>query len=85
MSEPHEQAKKTDSGRAILLRAGFVACFGVFFFGLADVVTASESGSTIKLVLGALGMIFGGIGAAFVGRVVFTKLPEKKTGNCRWG
>jgi hypothetical protein len=48
---------------------------GVFFYGLAESLWASESGSTIKLVLGVLGMIFGGIGAACVGRVVFTKRP----------
>jgi hypothetical protein len=74
MSEVHEQPKKPDSGRAILLGAG-LACMGVFLYGLAEVLWASESGSTIKLVLGVLGMIFGGIGAACVGRVVFTKLP----------
>ena len=48
---------------------------GVFFYGLAEVLWASESGGTIKLVFGVLGMIFGGLGAACVGRVVFTKRP----------
>jgi hypothetical protein len=70
----HEQIKKPDSGRAILLAAGF-ACVGVFIFGLDKVVTASESGNTIKLVLGVLGMVFGGMGAVCVGRPVFTKRP----------
>jgi len=34
----------------------------------------------VRLVLGMLEMIFGGIGAACVGRVLFTKRPPKK----RW-
>jgi len=71
MSEPHEQPKKPDSGRAMQLAAG-LACLGVFLSGLAEVLWASDSASTIKLVLGILEMIFGGIGAACVGRVVLT-------------
>ncbi len=63
----------------MLLAAGF-ACLGVLLFGLADVLWASESGSTVKVVLGVFGMIFGGIGAACVGSVVFTRRPSKNAG-----
>ena len=72
MSEPHEQPMKPDSGRAILIGTGW-GCLGVFFSGLAEVLWASESGRTIQLMLGVLGIVFGGIGAAYVGRLVFTK------------
>jgi hypothetical protein len=74
MSEAHEQPKKPASGRAILLGAGW-ACLGVFFYGLAEVLWARESGSTIELVWGVLGMVFGVIGAACIGRLVLTKRP----------
>jgi len=56
-----------------------ILCLLFFFNGLGNVVTASGSGSrldqTISLVLGVVQMVFGGIGAACVGRLVFTKRP----------
>ena len=45
----------------------------MFFFGLAEVLWASEWASTFQLVLGVFGMVFGAIGAACVGRLAFTK------------
>jgi hypothetical protein len=45
----------------------------VFFSGLAEVLWASESGGTLKVVWGVLEMACGGLGAACVGRVVFAK------------
>jgi hypothetical protein len=72
MSEAHEQAKKPDSGRAIVVGAGF-ACLGVFLSGVAKILWANESSGTINLVLAVLEMIFGGIGAACIGRVLFAK------------
>jgi len=72
MSESHEELKKPDAGRAMLHATG-IGCLGLFLWGLAEVLWASESGSAIKLGLGVLLMVFGGIGAGCVGRMVFTK------------
>ena len=72
MSEFHEELKKPDAGRAMLHATG-IGCLGLFLWGLAEVLWASESGSTIKLVWGPLLTLFGGIGAAYVGRAVFIK------------
>jgi hypothetical protein len=74
MSDGHEQPKGPDYHRAMVLGAGF-GCLGVFFSGLVETLGAIKSGSTIHLVLGALSMACGGIGAACVGRAVFTKRP----------
>ena len=70
--EPYEQPKKPDFIRALLLGWGF-GCLGVFFWGLAETLWASESGITFGLVYGILGMILGGLGVAYVGKVIFTK------------
>jgi hypothetical protein len=72
MSEPHEQPKKPDSAHKMQLAWGFVS-LGLFFSGLAEVLFASESGSTIKLVVAVIPMVFGGIGAAVAGWLLFTK------------
>jgi hypothetical protein len=74
MSEAQEQPGKPDYGRALLLGAG-LGCLGVFFNGLAETFGASHSGSAIHMAFAVLGMAFGGIGAACVGRAVFTKRP----------
>jgi len=78
MSEAREQSKKPDSGLAMLVGVG-IGCLGCFLFGLAEVLWSSETGNTFELVLGLLGMLFGGTGAAFVGKRVITKQPKERT------
>jgi hypothetical protein len=74
MADACEPSKKQGSSRATLIGTGF-GCWGLLFFGLAEVFWASESGSTSNLVCGLLGVVFGGIGAGCVGTLVFTKRP----------
>jgi hypothetical protein len=73
MSESQQQPKKPDSTRAMQLTVG-ILCFLFFCNGLGNVVTTSESGSrldqTIRLVLGVVQMVFGGIGAAVTGWLI---------------
>ena len=67
MSEPQPEPKKSDSFRAIHLPLGIMCLMGVFL-GLIEVLdNANESGSTFKLVLGIVMLVFGGVGAATYG------------------
>ena len=67
MSEHQQELKKTDSFRATHLPLGIMCLVGVLL-GLSEVLdNANESGSTIKLVLGVVMLVFGGIGAAIYG------------------
>ena len=72
MSEHQEKSSKSDSRRAALVAAG-VGCLGVFFWGLAEVLWASDSGNTIPLAWGIPLMVIGGIGVSRAGRLVFTE------------
>ena len=75
MSEPNQQPNKPVSARGMQLMWGFV-CLGLFFSGLAQVLFASDSGSTIQVVAALLPMVFGGIGAAVSGWLLLTHRAE---------
>jgi hypothetical protein len=69
-----QHLRKLHSRRPTLVATGF-GCLGLFFWGLAEIAWANESGSAINLVGWLLGTGLGGIGAAYVGWVAFTKSP----------
>ena len=66
MSESQQQPKNPDSFRGMHFTLG-IMCIMLVLFGLSEVLAASESGSTFKLVLGIVMMVFGGIAAAGYG------------------
>ena len=73
MSEPQQEPKKPDTFRAVHLPLGIMCLVGVLL-GLSEVVdNANESGSTFKLVLGVVMLVFGGMGAAIYGWLAFRK------------
>jgi hypothetical protein len=72
MSEPQQQPSRGKQDRLHYFFLGLL-CLMFFFDGLERVVTAGESGSTLKMVLGVAGMVLGGTGAAYAVWLIFLK------------